>query len=51
MNEERDELLSIYSDVHKEVYGYRPLSWEQIDSMSKDRLEQAIDEMVASTRA
>lgn len=42
---ERDELLSMYSDVHKDAYGFRPreAAWAEVRAMSLDELRAEMD--------
>lgn len=35
---EREELLNIYSDYHKEAYGFRPSNWKYINAKTTDEL-------------
>ena len=40
-----ESLLSIYSDVHKDAYGFRPRDWATIRSKTEAQLQAEIDEM------
>ena len=44
---ERDELLQIYSDVHKDAYGFRPGEgqWYAVKAMSLDELKAEMDRL------
>jgi CO dehydrogenase/acetyl-CoA synthase alpha subunit len=35
---ERNELLSMYSDVHKDAYGHRPRDWERVTLLTDEEL-------------
>jgi hypothetical protein len=35
---ERNELLSMYSDVHKDAYGHRPRDWERVMLLTDEEL-------------
>lgn len=40
-----DTLYSVYSDVYKDAYGFRPTNWDQIRTLSASELEKEIDEL------
>lgn len=40
---ERDELLSMYSDVHKDAYGFRPRDWERVTLLTDEELQSEVD--------
>jgi hypothetical protein len=44
---EREELLSLYSDMHKDAYGFRPREWQwpELDSMSIEQLKVELDKL------
>lgn len=43
MISERDELLSMYSDVHKDAYGFRPRDYDRVKALSLDELRAEMD--------
>lgn len=47
MNEptEFEMSYSIYSDIHKDAYGFRPTNWDEVRTWSLAQLEQEIDEL------
>lgn len=42
----RESLLSMYSDVHKDAYNFRPRGWDQIRNLSDTELSKQIDQMI-----
>ena len=43
-DDERNDLLSFYSDAHKDAYGYRPRDWATIMLKSTDELRSDINQ-------
>lgn len=43
MISERDELLQMYSDVHKDAYGFRPRDYDRVKALSLDELRAEMD--------
>lgn len=47
MNErtDREILLSMYSDVHKDAYGFRPRDWDRVQALSDAEIQAECDEL------
>ena len=43
MNEHTTRDYSLYSDVHKDAYGFRPRDWDRVEAMTDAEFEEEID--------
>ena len=45
MNEHTTRDYSLYSDVHKDAYGFRPRDWDRVRSMTDAEFQAEIDRL------
>jgi CO dehydrogenase/acetyl-CoA synthase alpha subunit len=48
---DRAELLSMYSDIHKDAYGFRPRDWERVQALSDAEIRAEIEDLSKTAMA
>ncbi len=47
MSSNRQEMLSLWSDLHKDAYGFRPRDWDRVNALSDEQLSEEFNSMSA----